>query len=110
MQSLEAAYRLEKIQRLRSNDAMSVFRRQADRARRFTPDSADACSRQKILGARESLAGPHRVQAIEGRPPQGVMVVVAAFSNGTTCKATILLQLPDFALKFRFILKAIVTG
>jgi hypothetical protein len=41
---------------------------------------------------------------------KAVMVVVAAFSNGTTCKATILLQLPDFALKFRFILKAIVTG
>ena len=40
---------------------------------------------------------------------KAVMVVTAVFSNGTTFKATILLQLLDFALEFRFVLKVIVT-
>ena len=56
------------------------------------------------------LIGPHRVTQLKVVHLKAVMVGTAVFSNGTTCKATILLQLPDFALKFRFILKAIVTG
>ena len=53
---------------------------------------------------------PRQQQGIRPCHLKAVMVVTAVFSNGTTCKATILLQLPDFALKFRFILEAIVTG